>query len=346
VKRELVVGELRDVRRAALPVVAALGGMAAPACLYLLLQHAQPGERGWGIPMATDIAFVVGCMALLGRRLPAGLRIMLLSLAIADDIGAILVIALGYTAELHGGALVAALGLLGAIVLARAVGVRSFRVYTVLGVLLWLAVLESGIHATLAGVILGLLTPASTYLSEGAFARVLEGARRVFDGDWESIPHRAEKVQRFRRAARETISPLEYLEQTLHPWVGFVIMPVFALANAGVVFRLDAVGAPVSMAVVLGLLVGKPAGIVLCSWLVVRTGLARLPEGVTWWAVAGAGCLAGIGFTMALFVADLALTGPLLDTAKIGILIGSVLSAAIGMVVLLVVLPKSPRPQA
>ncbi len=343
VKRELVVGELREVRRAALPVAAALGGMAAPAGLYLLLQHGQPGARGWGVPMATDIAFVVGCMALLGPRVPHGLRVLLLSLAIADDIGAILVIAVGYTARLDGAALLAALGVVGVILLAARLGVRSLRVYTVLGILLWAAVLASGIHATLAGVVLGLLTPAHPYVSPGAFSGVLERVRRVFEGDWESVPRRAEGLRRFQWAARETVSPLEYLEQTLHPWVGFVIMPVFALANAGVPFELAAVGAPVSVAVLLGLVVGKPLGIVVASWLAVRTGLARLPEGVGWPALVGAGCLAGIGFTMALFVADLALPGPLLATAKIGVLVGSGLSAALGMVVLQLVLPGDPR---
>jgi NhaA family Na+:H+ antiporter len=342
VKREVVVGELRDVRRASLPLAAALGGMMMPAGIFLMLQHSQPGEHGWGIPMATDIAFVVGCIALLGPRVPPGLRIMLLSLAIADDIGAILVIALRYTAELHGEALLAALGLVVAIVLTTRLGVRSLRVYAVLGFLLWAAFLESGVHATLAGVILGLLTPARTYLGENAFTRLQDWARRVFEGDWENVPHRAETIRRLRWAARETISPLEYLEQSLHPWVAFVIMPVFALANAGVPLQLGAVAAPVSVAVMLGLLIGKPAGILLASWLAVRTGLAKLPEGVHWRAMAGAGCLAGIGFTMALFIAGLALPDPLLDTAKVGILMGSVLSAALGMVVLLT--RMHPRP--
>jgi NhaA family Na+:H+ antiporter len=340
VKRELVLGELRDVRRAALPIAAALGGMVAPAGIYLALQHGQPGERGWGIPMATDIAFVVGCMALLGPRVPHGLRVMLLSLAIADDVGSILVIAIGYTAEIHWGALFVGLALMAAVVVFTRLGVRSSSFYTLLGILVWLAFLKSGVHTTIAGVLLGLLTPARTYLSKGTFGQLLEWARQVLEGDWEKEPHRVEKVRRLQWAARETISPLEYLEQTLHPWVGFAIMPIFALANAGVPIQLDALGAPVSMAVMLGLLIGKPVGIVLLSWLAVRAGLAKLPDGVGWKAFVGAGCLAGIGFTMALFIAGLALTGPLLYTAKIGILSGSVLSAAVGMVLLLLTLPK------
>src|SRR5262249_31535089 len=319
VKRELVLGELREVRRAALPIAAALGGMVAPAGIYLALQHGQPGERGWGIPMATDIAFVVGCMALLGPRVPHGLRVMFLSLAIADDVGSILVIAIGYTAEIHWGALFVGLAVMAAVVVFTRLGVRSSSFYTLLGILVWLAFLKSGVHATIARVLLGLLTPAPTYLRKGTFGQLLEWARQVLEGDWEKEPHRVEKVRRLQWAARETISPLEYLEQTLHPWVGFAIMPIFALANAGVPIQLDALGAPVSVAVMLGLLIGKPVGIVLLSWIAVRAGLAKLPDGVGWKALVGAGCLAGIGFTMALFIASLALTGPLLYTAKIGI---------------------------
>jgi NhaA family Na+:H+ antiporter len=340
VKRELVLGELREIRRAALPIVAALGGMIAPAGIYLALQFGQPGERGWGIPMATDIAFVVGCMAILGPRVPHGLRVMLLSLAIADDIGAILVIAVGYTETLHYDALAIGLGFLAFIVAFNWLGIRNIGVYTGLGVLVWLAFLKSGVHATIAGVILGLLTPARTYLSEGAFVSLLDRIRQILQGDSANEPHRADTVRRIQWAARETISPLEYLEQTLHPWVAFGIMPIFALANAGVLFHFGDLTASVSIAVMLGLMIGKPVGIVLFSWLSVRIGIAELPKGVDWRALTGAGFLAGIGFTMALFIAGLALTGPLLDTAKIGVLTGSVLSAALGMLLLRLTLPK------
>ncbi len=342
VKRELVLGELRDVRRATLPIVAALGGMLAPAGIYLALQWGQPGERGWGIPMATDIAFVVGCMALLGPRVPHGLRVMLLSLAIADDIGAILVIAVGYSETLHYDALVVGLGFIALVVVFNWIGVRNMGVYTFLGILVWLAFLKSGIHPTIAGVILGLLTPARTYLNQGVLVWLLHQIRQAVEGNWGKESHRAETVRRLQWAARETISPLEYLEQTLHPWVAFGIMPIFALANAGVPIQPSAVVAPVSVAVMLGLLIGKPVGILLTSWSAVRVGLAKLPDGVGWRMLAGAGCLAGIGFTMALFIADLALTGALLDEAKIGILSGSVLSAVLGTVILMRTSPK-PR---
>jgi NhaA family Na+:H+ antiporter len=341
VKRELVIGELRDPRRAALPVVAALGGMIVPALIYLLMQWGEPGARGWGIPMATDIAFVVGCMAILGPRVPNSLRVMLLSLAIADDIGAILVIAVGYTESLDVVAL--ALGVAGlgvAFILARA-GVRNLVAYSLVGVLVWLAFHESGIHATIAGVLLGLLTPAKPYVSESLFTKLLDRASEVFHGGtWTDESERAMKVLRFRQVARETIPPVEFLEGLLHPWVGFLIMPLFALANAGVPFELSDLGDPVAHAVAAGLVIGKPLGIVGFSLIAIGIGLARLPEGVSWGVLLGGGFLAGIGFTMALFIAGLALDGEILDAAKVGVLGASAAAAFVGMSLLVWLLPK------
>jgi NhaA family Na+:H+ antiporter len=335
VKRELAIGELRDARRAALPIAAALGGMVAPAGIYLALQAGQPAEAGWGIPMATDIAFVVGCMAVLGPRIPRALRVLLLSLAIADDIGAILVIAIGYTETIHWGALAwGAAGIAGVSALTR-LGVRSFGVYTALGAGVWFAFHESGIHATIAGVIIGLMTPARSYLSESLFGEMLARAAQVLHGGGlEGLSDRAGRVRRLQRATRELISPLEYLENLLHPWVGFVIMPLFAFANAGVPFALADLGDPVALAVGISLVIGKPLGIVAVSALAVRLGLARLPDGVGWGALAGGGALAGIGFTMALFIAGLALDGPDLNAAKVGILAGSALAAVAGVGIL------------
>lgn len=345
VKRELVLGELRDFRQAVLPIAAAIGGMVVPAGLYLALQWNQPGQSGWGIPMATDIAFVVGCMAILGPRIPHKLRIMLLSLAIADDIGAILVIAIGYTETIHFAALLWGIAGIGVIAILNRIGVRAFPVYTALGVLVWLAFHESGVHATIAGVILGLMTPAKNYIPEGIFGDILDYASRIFrGGSWPGMKDRAEKLRQLRHLARETVSPLEYLESTLHPWVSFVIMPLFALANAGVVIHLSSISAPVAVAVMLALFFGKSVGIVGMTWLATRFKMARLPEGVGWGAIAGGGFLAGIGFTMALFISGLAIKGPLLDIAKIGVLIGSVLSAIAGMTLLLVFL-KPPEPE-
>ncbi|MGD2217747.1 MAG: Na+/H+ antiporter NhaA [Gemmatimonadales bacterium] len=341
VKRELVIGELRDPQRAALPAFAALGGMIVPAGIYLALQPVGAEARGWGIPMATDIAFVVGCMAVLGSRVPHGLRVMLLSLAIADDIGAILVIAIGYTESLDLRALIFGfLGLVAVYLLARA-GVRGLLVYVVAGTLVWFAFHESGIHATIAGVALGLLTPTSAYISEGLFGEILKGASEIFHGGgWESKSDRGAKLLRFRQVARETIPPVEYLETALHPWVGFLIMPVFALANAGVPFELADFADPVAQAVAAGLVIGKPLGIVVLSFIAVRVGLARLPEGIGWAALTGGGFLAGIGFTMALFIAGLAMEGEMLDAAKVGVLGASAVAAAIGLSILSYALPK------
>jgi len=341
VKRELVLGELRDVRRAALPIAAAVGGMVVPAGIYLSLQAGQVAARGWGVPMATDIAFVVGCMAVLGPRIPRGLRVLLLSLAIVDDIGAILVIAIGYTEAIHWGALAwGAAGIAGVSALAR-LGVRSFGIYTALGAGIWFAFHESGIHATLAGVVIGLMTPARAHLSEGRFGQILYRATQVVHGGgFASLSDRAGRVRRFRQATRELISPVEYLEGFLHPWVAFLVMPLFALANAGVPFRPSDLADPVALAMGISLVIGKPLGIVAVSALAVRLGLAALPAGVGWGALAGGGFLAGIGFTMALFIAGLALDGATLNAAKVGILAGSTLAASVGVAILVAALRR------
>lgn len=330
VKRELVHGELRDPRRAALPIAAALGGMLAPAAIYLLLIGDGPGRGGWGIPMATDIAFVVGCMAVLGKRIPVGLRVLLLTLAIADDIGAILVIAIGYSDGVD--LLMLGLGAAGIalVALLSRLGVRSFGVYTLVGAGIWWCFHASGVHATIAGVILGLQTPARSTLDRTSLGRFLTGI------DAHSGPS---SVQRVMRLARESVSPLDYLMHALHAWVGFAILPVFALANAGVKLDASALTHPLAISVGAGLLLGKPIGIVAVSWIAVKVRLSSLPAGVTWTVLGGAGFLAGIGFTMAIFIASLALEGELLDTAKVGILTGSALAAALGMGLLYKLLP-------
>jgi len=342
VKRELVKGELRDLRRAALPLAAAFGGMIAPATVYLLLQQGAPGARGWGIPMATDIAFVVGCLAVLGSRIPVSLRIMLLSLAIADDIGAILVIAIGYTGQLNWVALLlSGLGI-AAIIACMKLGVHSFGVYLILSLGVWFEFHASGIHATIAGVILGFLTPSQAWISERRLGRIIANTTHFMQGaDWRSPTRRYAALRQMERAARSSISPLRRFETELHPWVAFVIMPIFALANAGVRIEGAAFSDPVALAVMLGLLIGKPLGILLFSWLAVKTGFAKLPSGVGWAAVFGGGILAGIGFTMAIFIASLAMEGTMLSAAKVGILGGSVASAVLGVVVLVVALPKA-----
>lgn len=347
VKREMVLGELRDLRRAALPIAAALGGMIVPAGIFLAMQWGEPGSRGWGIPMATDIAFVVGCMALLGPKVPRSLRVMLLSLAIVDDIGAILVIAIGYTDSINFLALGLGVAGIAVVVTLARLGVRNIGVYTILGTLVWFAVHESGIHATIAGVILGLLTPAESWVSRGLLGKIFDKAGRVVNGEDLSGTSEYRLLRQMEQASREAISPLERLETKLHSWVGFVIMPVFALANACVPIHISYVTDPIALAIMAGLLIGKPLGIVGISYLAVKVGVARVPEGVTWAMITAGGFLAGIGFTMAMFIAGLALKGDLaaqLDPAKIGILCGSVLAAAIGMGLLAAQLKNLPAP--
>jgi Na+:H+ antiporter, NhaA family len=340
IKRELVAGELREWRTALLPVVAALGGMIIPGGVYLAFQWGQPGQRGWAIPMATDIAFVVGVLALFGRRAPFGLKILLLSLAIVDDLGAVLLIALVFTDHLAWGWLAAsAAGLALTYGLNRA-GVRRVGVYVVVGTFVWLAVYRSGVHATVAGVLLGLLTPASAWVGDKALAEVVGDVWRRLRGDGPELGRPAD-LNRLAFAAREGVSPLERLETGLHPWVAFGIMPVFALANAGVTVGGVGVTDPVAVAVAAGLFVGKPVGILLFTWAAVRAGLVRLPAGVGWGVFAGGACLAGIGFTMALFLTGLAFSSPggespLSAAGKLGTLTGSVLSAVLGCVILLI----------
>ncbi len=341
IKREFVFGELRDPKKAALPLAAAIGGMVAPAGIYLLLQGSGPAARGWGIPMATDIAFVVGCMAVLGPRIPHGLRIMLLSLAIVDDIGAIIVIAIGYTEGLDLRSLfIGCAGFLVCVFFNR-IGIRSVAVYIVVGIAIWYSFMMSGIHATVSGVVLGLITPGRPWIDDGLFGDAVRKTAGLIRGnDSSGSTQRHDMLRQMAGAARETIPPLERLESLLHPWVSFAIMPVFAFANAGVHLDSSGFSNPIGLAVIAGLLLGKPIGIFLTSFVAVRLGVARLPSGLGWSGVIGGGFLGGIGFTMALFIAGLALDGDMLDASKIGILVGSLASAIVGSAILIVVLPK------
>jgi NhaA family Na+:H+ antiporter len=343
VKRELVIGELNDMKKAALPIMGALGGMVLPAALYLMFQAGEPGQNGWGIPMATDIAFVVGCLAVLGKRIPNGLRVFLLSLAIADDIGAILVIAIGYTENLDIVALIYAAGGLLVFITFLKIGIRNAAILFVIALFVWYQIHESGIHATIAGVIIGLLTPINPWVSKSGLKTIINNSLSFASGDgWSAEPQEYKTLREMEVASKKAISPVVRFENMLHPWVGFFIMPLFALSNAGVAIELDKIANPVAVAVMVGLFFGKPIGITLFSWLSVKIGFARLPRGVNWGAMIGAGFLAGIGFTMALFIAGLALSGDLLDSSKIGILIGSLISAVAGVIILIKTLqPKS-----
>jgi NhaA family Na+:H+ antiporter len=334
-KRELVLGELNHLRMAALPIAGALGGMVVPAAIYLALQWDQPGESGWGTVMATDTAFVIGALALLGSRIPHSLRVFMLSLAIVDDIGAILVVAIGYSSHISWGAL--ALGALGvALVRVTAlVGFRGFPIYFLMGGFIWLAVDASGIHATVTGVILGLLTPARRWVSDDRLYAILNEVIAHPSGDYDSSGTRDRKtLQVAEIAARETLSPVERLELALHPWVGFFIMPLFAFANAGLPLSQGDLGSAVTLAVFVGFTVGKPVGILTFSWLALRVGIAERPPDLDWRLLSGGGLLAGIGFTMALFIANLAFSESLIDSAKSGIFLASAASAAAGLALL------------
>lgn len=308
IKREIIRGQLASVRQAMLPVVAALGGMVAPATIYALLNVGGPGARGWGIPMATDIAFALGALALLGKRVAPSLRVFLTAVAIADDLGAIAVIAMFYTSGLSWPALAVGTMLLVMLFLTARMGIHHPLPYVVLGVAVWVAVLKSGVHATVAGVLLAFTIPASR--------------------------GRAPTAGRHRQ--RQPL--LDRLEHGLEPWVAFGIMPVFALANAGVRVSSEFAASlvdPIALGVMLGLFVGKQVGIVASCWALIRSGLGAMPSRATWRQLYGVSLLCGIGFTMSLFIATLAFEhGDTLTPAKIGVLIGSLISGIVGYAVL------------
>ena len=329
IKRELVTGDLRSVRAAALPVIGAMGGMVVPALLYLMLNTSGEASRGWGIPMATDIAFAIGIVALLGSRVSPKIKLFLLTLAIVDDIGAIAVIAIFYSSDLSvGWLLTASLGLIAVWILQR-VRVWAIPVYAVLGIFVWYATLESGVHATIAGVALGLLTPAKPLLNK-------RDAQQIVD----ALPSNA-NVAEVRHAsflAQESVPLTERLENMLHPFTAFMIIPIFALANAGIKLSgstiSNAATSNITLGIVLGLVIGKPLGITLFAWVATRFGLA-LPEGVRWPQFIGMGFAAGIGFTVSIFVGGLAFESQdITDLAKIGILVASLIAAVAALLLL------------
>ncbi len=350
IKRELLAGELRSMRQASLPAFAAIGGMAVPALLFLAIQPDGPSRAGWGIPMATDIAFALGALAVLGDRAPPGLRVFLTALAIVDDIGAVLVIAIFYTDEIALVSLAAGLVLFALAIAGNRLRVRSSVFYFVLGVAVWVAFLKSGVHATVAALLMAFAIPARTRLDGAAFLGEAEaGLKRLRD---EGLPADTRLNTPEQQAALTALedsvvgagAPLQRLERALHPLVSLAVLPVFALANAGV--RLDgglgdALRDPIAQGIALGLVVGKPLGVAALSWLAVRLGIADLPAGVRWVHVVGAGALAGIGFTMALFIGSLAFDGQpaAVAASKLGILLASALSAVVG----LAILARAPR---
>ncbi len=337
IKREVFTGRLSSPRQAALPVVGALGGMVVPALLYAACNAGGAGARGWGIPMATDIAFSVGVLILLGDRVPSSVRIFLLALAIVDDIGAILVIALFYSTGISWHALGAAAGILAVIVAMIRGGVRSPHAYLVASLAFWAAMLGSGVHATLAGVILGATTPIRPWFSLDSFQRsagkLLRRFRRSLElGDFD----RSEAIMgQVEELSRGTESPLDRRLRQVCPWSSYAVLPLFALANSGVALDSGSLArassSGITWGILLGLVVGKPLGIVGFAWLAARLRVAAPPEGATWGQVAGVGMVAGIGFTVSLFVSGLAFGDPRqVADAKIGILVASALAGVLG----------------
>ena len=341
IKREILVGELADRRQAILPIAGALGGMIIPATIYLALNGNSDAISGWGIPMATDIAFAMGVLALLGKRVPKPLIGFLLALAIVDDLGAVLVIAAFYTDQINISALLFAGGALAMLVLSNMAGIRRPLPYILFGFLLWLGLLKSGVHATLAGVITALTVPANSYCEALPFVHRMQELNREFENLQEQQKHIMENgkqqkiLQSMENFVHKMESPLQRMEHHLHIWVSFLIIPIFALANAGIPIDLSTMGNtmrhPVTLGIILGLIGGKLIGISFFSWLVIKMGWSRLPQGVTMPHIASVSLLAGIGFTMSIFIGGLAFDNDhYLLNAKIGILAASLVAGIIG----------------
>jgi NhaA family Na+:H+ antiporter len=337
IKRELVEGELREPRKAALPAIAALGGMVVPALLYLAFTAGGTGDKGWGIPMATDIAIAIGVLSLLSSRVSPSLKLFVLALAIVDDIGAIVVIAVFYSHGFAWDAALVAAGLLAVLLVLRRLGIRSIVPFVVVGAGFWLAIYETGIHATIAGVVLGLLAPTRPFRQDD-----------MIDVDALLDLSTVEAAEESVVIARESVSIVEWLEHRLHPWSSFVIVPLFALANAGVLITSrslsNALTSTVTYGIVVGLVIGKIVGIAGFGWLGLRFGVGALPDGMSKRDLLGVAALGGIGFTVSLLVTELAFAGRLANEAKIGILIASIVAAAVGVLILARRAPSRDRP--
>ena len=340
VKRELAVGELSTRQAALLPLFAAVGGMILPAAIFLGVMGGAAGSSGWGIPMATDVAFALGALAALGSRVPGALVAFLLGVAVIDDIGAILVVAFYYTEAINFAWLAGAVAGLLLIVALQRIHVRYIGVYVVLGIVVWFATFESGVHATIAGVVLGLLTPVRPFQDPAAVSAEAIRIAAATDDHPDEPDADAHHWRRLAWLSREAMSPLERVEHGLHQWSSFVVLPIFALANAGIVLNAAAFDAatqtPLASAVALGLVAGKTIGLTAGVALAVWLGLSRLPEGVRWAHVVGIGALAGIGFTVSLFITGLAFSDPAtIDASKIGVLGGSAIAGVAGLALLL-----------
>lgn len=341
-KRELVLGELRKPKLALLSISAAAGGMIVPASIYLLFQFGQAGQHGWGTVMATDTAFVIGCLALLGTRIPKSLRIFMLSLAIVDDLGAIMVVALGYGNTLDWLFLGAAFIGLVIIKCMSSLGIRSLALFFAAGSILWLMIDAAGIHPTVTGVVLGLMTPTSRWVSDNKLHDIVNALWRPIAKEYTDQTHLHTRLLRTAEsAAREALSPVERLEFLLHPWVGFVVMPLFAFANAGIPLNNQDMPTSIMLAIFFSFALGKPAGVCLFSWFAIQTKLAERPAELSWGLILAGGILAGIGFTMAIFIANLAYAPEQINAAKLGILTASLFSSVIGIALLFFISGKN-----
>ena len=354
IKRELLVGELSTPRKALFPVFAAVGGMIIPGVIYAAINHGHPSVSGWGIPMATDIAFALGALAIFGKRLPLGLRVFLAAFAIADDLGAVLVIALFYTTGIVWSNLAICALLVLLLVLCNFLWVRSTLIYAILGFLIWLAVLGSGVHATAAGVLVSLFIPARGKYDTDRFVQNVQERLDAFQCAEQSCgfsillnQEHYDAVQGLEMDCHNVETPLQRMLHALHPWVAFLILPVFAFGNAGLTFGeidiAEALTHRVSLGIILGLFIGKPLGITLFSYLSVRLKVSSLPEGIRWQHIFGVSFLGGIGFTMSLFISGLSFSTPdLLNYSKLAILSVSVVSAIAGILFLFYYTSRHP----
>ncbi len=344
IKREMLTGGLSSLKNATLPIFAAVGGMLIPALIYVFFNREGVGTHGWGIPMATDIAFALGILILLGDRIPVSLKLLLTSIAIVDDIGAVIVIALFYTSEIDWMYLIYGGGIYALLWGLNMLKIRSIPVYLLLGLLLWYVLLKSGVHATLAGILLALTIPARANCNVIEFVKsgtsLLTQMSKISDKSTvaEKDKHVQSSIETIEDNCKEVISPLQRLEHALHPWVAYLIVPLFAFANAGIFIDhqlLNQVFEPISLGIILGLFLGKPLGIYLFAFVGVRLGFAQKPIDVCWTQILGIGFLGGIGFTMSFFVSQLAFSdAAVLSLAKVAVLIASVLSGVIGFLIL------------
>lgn len=351
IKRELVVGELSTMKQASLPIAAAIGGMLFPAALYLILNTNDASEGGWGIPMATDIAFSLGVLSLLGKRVPLALKVFLVAFAIVDDLGAVLIIAFFYSGEIYWNFLLIGMGLFGVLILFNRFGMRFLPLYLTFGIMIWFMFLYSGIHPTIAGVLIAFSIPLKRKIDISTFRQKMDSNLNVFlpseNHDSHTLSHeQLTSLDNIQAEMDQVQSPVQSLEHNLHPLVTFVVMPLFALTNAGVVFRASDVGdlfEGLSGTIELSLIVGKVVGIFLFTLISLKLGIGILPARVRMIHILGLGFLGGMGFTMSLFISNLAFSGPLLlDPAKIGILMGSLVAGILGYLLLYFTLDKAP----